>query len=505
MASKKSAEKYMNLMAMGLEIVNTVSMIFGQISAAQNYSEIFNSTTTQMSSYWCNDDNVFLNNIENFFQSIKENPDQISRQIMAIAFCQWLDFRITYNRNENTSKNERAYFSLYNLVPITKDTYTTIGSLNTNYKETGVWINPKFPIASPHIIRNEEIIEKNISNRDIFEGMNGSLKNCSYFLYNNKKLVKNIIIPGNFSNKKIPPSLCIAFSPMSDQSNLIQLEEQLIERDGVKYCGEAVKALTDLQSERLFERLKYDWILAGDIDADIFFAPELLGTALSEDSDELSLYNNLISKNSAQRMLEGKNVPLLTILPSHWKNNCNSSTIVSQDGEILGHQEKHIPFVDQKAYKLEALIEKSDWYTILIHIPNIHRIAVVICAEFLSEQERIKNFICGSLGATLIIVPSYSRGEQDFINMLSSLKCYGTTIVWGNCCGAVSSSPKAIGGCGIAGTDQTITFGSKCKCNFSCEGVKACIFKIDIPLDFELSKTNNSFQNEIVIHQTKRT
>lgn len=504
MASKKSAQKYMNLMAMGLKIVNTIStMMFKQLSAVQNYDQTISFVDQQMNSYWCNDDDAFLNDIENFLQTINQNMDQTCKQIMAIAFCQWLDLRIIYSRNENDLNGERIYFSLYNLVPVTKDTYTIVDSLNTNYKETEIWINPKFPIASPHIIRNKEVFEKNISNRDIFEGINASLNNCSYFYYNNERQVRNIIVPGDFPTSITPSFFTIAFSPMSDRSDLIKVENQIIEQNGAQYCGEAVKAITDSHAQELIERLKNDWILAGDVAADIFFAPELLGTELSESND--GTYNSLIWELSQSRMLEGAKFPLLTILPSYWRDNCNSSTIVSQDGEILGHQEKDIPFVDKKANKMEALIQKSNSSTILIHIPNVHRIAIIICAEFLSAQDWIRKFICGSLGATLIIVPSYSRGEQDFINVLSALKGYGTTIVWGNCCGAVSSSPKAIGGCGIAGTTQTIVFGSKCTCDFTCENIKACVFKIDIPLDFELSKTKEFFQNEIVIHETKPT
>ena len=502
MASRKSAEQYMNIMAMGLKIVDTISITpFNQIFALKKYEKISNLVETKMDSYWCNDDNLFLAKIKSFFLSIEENTDKDCKQIMAFAFCQWLDLKITYMKNEYNPQGNRIYFSLSNLVPLTSNNPVTLNSLNTNYQETGIWINPKFPIASPHITRNEKNIVKPVCNRDIFEGINGSLTNCSYILYDDKKIVKNIILSNSFLNNQKQQVLSIAFSPMSDKSDLIQTEDQLIKRDGNEFNGEAVKPLTELQAQELLERFKNDWTLAGDINADIFFAPELLGTSLSEKND--GIYNTLIFEYSSQRLFQRKNVPILTILPSYWVDNCNSSTIVNQDGEILAKQEKHIPFVDKNANKMEALAEKATWETILIHIPNVHRIAIVICAEFLSDQERIKKFICGSLGATLIIVPSYSRGEQDFINTLPILKCYGTTIVWGNCCGAVSSASKAIGGCGIAGTTQTAILGSQCKCNFTCKNIKACVFKIAIPLDFELTKTKDHVQTATIIHETR--
>lgn len=467
MASIQSTQKYMNIMAAALQIVTKIPQTFNEIFASQDYEEISTFVTTTLDAYWNDDNYSLLHNIDDFLQTIHEEKDSNRQQIMAISFCLWLDFRITYTRDENNIAGKRAYFSLASLVSISKDDYAV-----------------------------EELFEKNISNRDIFEGINGLLKHCSYVLYDNKNIIKNIIISDTFLTEKDDCSFSIGFSPMSDRKDLLQLEDQPIERNGIKFNRELVKPLN--HAEELLERLKNDWNLAADMNVDIFFAPELLGTSLSEKND--GEYNSFLWECSNLRLVSGKNVPLLTILPSYWSNNYNRSTIVSLDGQIIGHQEKHIPFIDKKAHKMEALAEIQEWSTILIHIPNVHRIAIVICAEFLSDQDRIQKFLCGSLGATLLIVPSYSRGEQDFINTLPVLKCYGTTIIWGNCCGAVASNEKAIGGCGIAGTTQTITFGSKCCCNFSCQNIKACVFKVKIPLDFELSKTTESFSKDNVTH-----
>jgi hypothetical protein len=194
----------------------------------------------------------------------------------------------------------------------------------------------------------------------------------------------------------------------------------------------------------------------------------------------------------------------LTVLPSRWVEQHNRATIVGWDGEILACQDKHIPFVDQKNNKMEALMELNEWVTVLIHIPSVHRVAIVICAEFLSGLKSMQEVICGSLGATLVIVPSYSRGEQDFINTLPALKGYGTTVIWGNCCGAVLGEQKAIGGCGIAGTTKTEIFSSACQCGYSCEGISACIFKVEIPLDFKLQKTNEFDKVECITHKIKQ-
>lgn len=499
MSTIDSAKRYMNIMALGLKIVSMFCAPFNQIFSIRNYKQIAEFIKNKMDSYWCTDNERFLEDIENFLRDIEkeETEDKI---VMALEFCKWLDFKITYLKNENNSNGDRQFFSLYWLVQFSDNRYAEIDALNTNWRETGIWINPKFEIASPYIICEGISVQKNIANRDAFEGINGILKNCSYIFWSEKNKVKNIIVSNDFLYEKDNDRFTIAFSPMSDRSDLIKIEEQLVERDGTTFEGEGVVEISN--AEILHERLKNDWILASDINADIFFSPELLGTELSEEND--GFYNETIRNLSNLRLGNGESVPKLTILPSYWSNQRNTATIVGQDGEIIACQEKHIPFVDIKNNKIEALSELSEWFTVLIHIPNVHRIAVVICAEFLSDQKRVEEVICGSLGATLVIVPSYSRGEQDFINALSTLKRYGTTVVWGNCCGAVSRSQKAIGGCGIAGTTKTFIFGGECQCEFLCNDIKACVFKIDIPLHFELKKIEESRHIAFVTHEIRR-
>lgn len=394
MASIQSTQKYMNIMAAALQIVTKIPQTFNEIFASQDYEEISTFVTTTLDAYWNDDNYSLLHNIDDFLQTIHEEKDSNRQQIMAISFCLWLDFRITYTRDENNIAGKRAYFSLASLVSISKDDYAVVDSLNTNYNKTGIWINPKFPIATPHIIRNEELFEKNISNRDIFEGINGLLKHCSYILYDNKNIIKNIIISDTFLTEKDDCSFSIGFSPMSDRKDLLQLEDQPIERNGIKFNGELVKPLN--HAEELLERLKNDWNLAADMNVDIFFAPELLGTSLSEKND--GEYNSFLWECSNLRLVSGKNVPLLTILPSYWSNNYNRSTIVSLDGQIIGHQEKHIPFIDKKAHKMEALAEIQEWSTILIHIPNAFSKPANVCTYFSS----IMIPASGSSGSTKI-------------------------------------------------------------------------------------------------------
>lgn len=139
----------------------------------------------------------------------------------------------------------------------------------------------------------------------------------------------------------------------------------------------------------------------------------------------------------------------------------------------------------------------------MIHIPGVHRIAVVICAEFQPLRDHMAGVLCGSLGATLILVPSYSKGEQDFINSLSTLSDYGVSVVWGNCCGA-ARTPQVTGGCSIAGIDGIQRFGTQCRCGRSCEGTRACLYLTRLPLALSREKPQGPSWENPVEHRLLR-
>ena len=85
-----------------------------------------------------------------------------------------------------------------------------------------------------------------------------------------------------------------------------------------------------------------------------------------------------------------------------------------------------------------------------------------------------------------MIVPSFSLGEQDFATTIDAVKRFGTSVVWGNCCGAVPAKgnppmERIVGACSYAGADEIHRFGSVKKCNSSCVGVKSCVFCIELP------------------------
>jgi len=147
-----------------------------------------------------------------------------------------------------------------------------------------------------------------------------------------------------------------------------------------------------------------------------------------------------------------------------------------------------VPYIDERNGQAEALEPPPTTEVLIVHLENQQRVAFAICAEFLARPDFIRNFLCGKLGATLILVPSYTHGEQDFVDTLPILKPYGASVVWGNCCGAVTSHDggavkRIIGGCNYAGIDGQSRFGSENLCKFQCGKCKTCFFEISIPTD----------------------
>lgn len=487
MQSLDNEKMYINILASTLSIVQKNDDTIGEIDAASNYSKYAQYIKRKLDSILVWEDKQFLDDLNHILEEIEVSESE-ERLIYAIEFCKWLDFHITYMRKETDIKNgKRQYVSLYHLINTESNKIVRIGALNSNYNETKIWINPKFQVCHPYVMRDGNREDRDISNRDIFEGINGSLNNCCYFAFDNRNYVSNVIIPTDFlcNDKKF---LRIGFSPISDRKNILNIAHIDWTRKGMQQQGLAMGPI--LCSESIKQRFCEDFRSAGDKNVDILFAPEMLGVEVME--QVRGTKNETIYKLSVERQEQFLPVPSMIVLPSYWFNHSNAATIIDGTGEVLGKQEKHIPYINKKERWIEALQEKDKWNTVLIHIPQKLRMAIIICAEFLNgKSEGVFDLICGSLCASLIIVPSYSSGEGDFINALASLKMYGTTVVWGNCCGAIKPDEKAIGGCGIAGTQLTDVFGRVCKCGNSCADVDSCIFILDIPLDYEYTKNTD--------------
>lgn len=301
-------------------------------------------------------------------------------------------------------------------------------------------------------------------------------------------MVQHIILPERISQEEgkcIPEETRIVFSPLTDRQDLLKIGDPIHQRISGISCN-AITIERIMDPEYIEQRFANSWLAACKRSQDIFFAPEMLAT------DKMvriecggSTFLKPLLKEAA---LNGWNAPRVTVMPTYWKNGQNSLLAFDEVGNYLGVQYKRTPYVDEKNGRVEAIGTPSSTNVLVIHLENQQRIAFAICAEFLANSQFVRDFLCEKLGATLILVPSYTPGEQDFVDTLPILKPYGTSVIWGNCCGAVpdrNNGPvkRIIGGCNYAGIDGQSRFGSESKCGFQCGQCKACFFEIKIPTD----------------------
>lgn len=437
----------------------------------------------------CKDTESFLNVFQK--KSLNIISEQNQRNVLkAYHTCIWLDQILTY---DDISEGK---LSLYYLIPLGISSYVSIGALNDNYEATGIWINPKLPVFQTVMtLDNGMERERPASNRDAFYGINGELVNICYSVWNRDYIVHNIIIPYEYNitagNRNRTGNLRIGFVPVSDKHDLIIPDYKTVSEGS---CTMKKMYVNSPRHEDIINsRLQYSLELACTHAADIVFAPEMLGTEQTEQCT--GHYNLFIRKIYGHAVRNGNRPPLVTIMPSYWHDEVNNAAIIYRDGSILGRQKKHTPYIDFKSCSAEGIRMEKVKEIYLLHIYGIHRIVISICAEFISGFD--KDLICGQLGATMVIVPSYSHGERDFVSTLGTLFPYGTSVVWGDCCGAVAHSPRITGGYSLIGSNEICQMGSACKCGFSCSSGRGCLFLMDLPLKINYSKDTLSSHQPI--------
>lgn len=468
------------------------------IETINGYAKESDIIRTELDRVWESGPDEFVSGLEDIIDRVNDS-DYVLKVIQSYEICKWMDSHIGYRDDTD----QKAYFSINALCRVNGLKHTEIGTLNSNYKETCIWINPKFGIR-PAFNTDNKKKNRSIANRDVFNGLNGTLAHISYMRWDGTKNVRNIILPPNRFKVKEGQYLRIGFAPFTDEKDFFKVTKVDRIRNGISYSCEQYdinKPFSEVE-----KRLSADINLARKKNIDILFFPEMVGTKEScGKADNEGKWRKRIDWLTEQYEKERSDTPYIVILPSYWHEGSNSSTIALYDGKILGIQEKHIPYRKKSDKDTQGALEGLKEYTqeeyIIIHIPDVHRIAVVICAEFLEGKHiGLSDLLCGELGVSLIIIPSFSNGEQDFINALSSLTVYDTSIVWGNCCGPIRSSKKGIGGCSIAGSKIVEVFGKKAKCGNTCEGIEGCVFVVDLPLKQPIDKLGKGENGEAVNH-----
>jgi predicted amidohydrolase len=486
----------MNVLAEAYRILKSFQGNIDILYAAKDFEQITTDFSKELDILWNEQDNTadFLEKIGKAFDIVK-SLDGAPRFIKAFTLCCWLDGRLTYLDIDNDGTNDK--FSLFNLIPFDgTNKILEIDALNDNYEETKVQIIPKFSIYKRLRQDGNEKVNP-YANRDAFSFLNGKTKNISFISWDREINVHNLIIPSE-QLQDIEDDFIVAFCPLTDKS-MLEKEIKQISINGISVNGIIVKRLAC--PERIEERLKLDWQAAAEAGADLIVFPEMLGTEALEETVKRGKYNKVVQELCYQVRSNGGRPPVLTVLPSFWMAGKNSATIVNFDGKILAKQHKYVPYINQSKHEIEALSELAEKHYYIIHVPDVHRIAVLICADFLSICEHSDTMLFAEAGSTLVLVPSYSRGESDFMRLLPSLKCYGTTVIWGNSCGETRTD-RVIGGCSLAGTDAVFRFNNAIMCEGKCNGVNACVFLIKLPLRLK-EKENSLLSSDTVTHMIK--
>lgn len=468
---------YFNLLALGLQIVDSFNDNTSKINALANFAKIRKATYDKMNVLWEEGIQAFLNTTNAYLGQIK-NMSNGTKHIAALTVCIFLDSKITYDKEYDPNQ----FFGVPNLVP-RGNGQSIVYSLNGNYSETGIWINPRFPTRNYHEQKRIVKQKKRIENRDVFHGINGSLHHCSYFQWDKScPKIKNIVLSEASILQKHNQFIRLGFSPLTVETNLLSCTTEQVSMSGYTYNGLVPSLIVDTTNQ-----ISASWELACANQVDVFFMPEML-MPIEKQAVENG-YNYFIAGLCVENLESSR--PLVTLLPSCWANHNNSLQVVDQDGSVLAIKSKNIPYVDEENHCIESIPQKKSAEITTIHINEIDRVSVLICAEFLSEDSDLE-FLCRDLLTTLLVVPSYSQGEQDFINTLPRVRKYGTTVIWGNCCGAIKSSEKAIGGLAIAGEHEEHLMGPSCQCKHSCMSVDGCLFYCDLPITGTPSKCKNS-------------
>lgn len=479
--TKEQSVLFMNILAQLLAYLQKFTLSFQMIHALTGYESVENEVRQKL-------DNAFRkNDIDGFLHFLsKKSGAVISKEsqknmLLAYHICRWMDWKLTY---EDVSEGKLSIFSLFSFKAFC---CVEVDALNDNYEDVGIWINPKLPIfRSALSLADGGERERSTASRDAFKDMNGELCNISYFKWNGSHTVHNIIFPFEYVENGIKNNadgnLRIGFIPISDKQDLIVPDYKNMKRG--KYRLKKVEMDHPNHEADIAARLQKGLELASENKADIVFAPEMLSTEYIEQKKDN--YNVYIREIYSSILTQGGKPPFVTVMPSYWKKGTNSAAIVGRDGRVLGRQRKYTPYIDFKSCSVEGIKREESKEIYLIHIYGVHRIAISICAEFIDSFD--KDLICGQLGATLIIVPSFSHGERDFINSLATLFPYGTSVIWGDCCGAVAHSPKIIGGCSIVGLNEVHKMGEYCQCSYTCADCSGCLFTIDLPLKIVMAK-----------------
>lgn len=329
-------------------------------------------------------------------------------------------------------QKQRDYFAIVGLVQVLDDSLETVLHqqlidfqqddfsvvLNTNREATGIGLLPRCAC----------IWERKRRLSHYYNRMDNFLFNL---LLMENSILGELIDKHFFLNQSLFPrfrkkrALKIAATPLRLERNF---KISLYDEDKVQYFKVSYND-SDYEADNalIWEKI----ITAGKNESDIIVFPEMLGNPMME--------AYIIKK--LQQCTEPDSIPSLIILPSFWKNNRNTVTILDKFGNIVCRQGKQNPFrVEQgETGYLEGIL--SSLVVNIFHYEGIGRIAILICKDFLTTKYMEQLMRCFKL--TLIIVPSFSTGSYDFRQSSDLCAHDDCNVVWINTCAAMEKGKEA--------------------------------------------------------------
>lgn len=377
-------------------------------------------------------------------------------------------------------------------------------SLNQNVSETGFLILPRFLAINEHIEVDEPTSERDCEKDESAFSWAGDrlhLKFKNIYYIEKKKLttdsgrqfaIRNHIMESIDGRKLCTTPLIIAASPIvyADVLNTCADTSSRYIATGVEQ--QTFYVVGTKQKELIHSRIKAAYLAACKENVDILVFPEMLGDATTFEKffwDEL--------QQQAEKC--GLSTPTLVVTPSWWYKQSNQLRVYNDGGEVVLCQQKQYPFTystssekSKTPVHLMEHLKQPDSTIHILHIPGIGRLMLPICKDFLISGYR--DILLRELGATLLLIPSYSFGSTQFNNAMLEAMQYGCYELWLNTCAAFwndnskqSKAPDFIGvfASPFPSDNQDRWFCHlKPECKRQCgHANNACIFIINVSLD----------------------
>lgn len=362
-------------------------------------------------------------------------------------------------------------------------------ALNDNVKQTGIIILPKVYKPPTTYIRpaskdrpEETVIRKNAS--EWSDNLNARLNNF-YYIWTDKLngfRIGNYVCDFTFADPSTN-EIRIGVAPILN----LKLKDILSYDDTIRYKSEngmecqyfdilGVKA-----PQTILERVQECFRLACEQHVDILMFPEMLGI---EDLYNLDCFNFNPVMKELSRQARG-HVPYLTLMPSIWRNNQNYVNVHLSSARRLCTQYKQNKYIFPGSQgKATENLKNIPKEISLIHVPGWGRIAIPICIDFLHPEYR--DWLVKTLKADILLCPSYSPGEYNFLQSLDSNAGYAVHAVWLNSCSALRNSetgaPELIGAAcapSVSSKSRIARFIPECKGDCT----KGCLFVVTLPLN----------------------